>query len=554
MTLLSVRGVTKRYGGVTALASVDLEIEAGHVLGLLGANGSGKSTLSSVISGEARPDEGSVLVDGQPLPRGTPRAARQAGIVIAHQHPGLAPDLPVWENVFLGAERCMNGGFIHRRAARREAADALETLRAGWDIDVPAGSLGAADQQLIEIAKALVLRPRLLILDEPTAALAAAEVDALIGVVKALAAKGTAIVFISHRMAEIEALCDSVVVLCNGRRIGQLEVGGSLDEARVLEMMGGIAGGAADTDATPPETTVHLAMAGATHPAMATASDPAGGAAPVTSDALVTSDASTSGSMATEGLASSTPAELRPLVMTVRGLKAGRRLAGADLVLKRGEVLGVAGLQGHGQDELLDALAGFLPHAAGEVVLDGETIVPRSPRQMIGSGVCLVPNDRHRQGLWLDHSVEFNLAQVRVNFDRQPWQLRSTELRTMVAGVIDQLRIKTSNPRQAVRALSGGNQQKVVIGRWLDRDIKVLLLSDPTKGVDVIARKQIYQAIHALAARGVAILLYASDTDELLAVCDRLVVMYEGRVVSELEGSSMNEAQVTRASFGRSAA
>jgi ribose transport system ATP-binding protein len=507
MTLLSVRGVTKRYGGVTALASVDLEIEAGHVLGLLGANGSGKSTLSGVISGEIRPDEGSVLVEGQPLPRGTPRAARQAGIVIAHQHPGLAPDLPVWENVFLGAERCTGGGFINRRAARREAAEALETLRAGWDIDVPAGSLGAADQQLIEIAKALVLRPRLLILDEPTAALAAAEVDALIGVVKALAAQGTAIVFISHRMAEIEALCDSVVVLCNGKRIGQLEVGGSLDEARVLEMMGGIAGGAADT-----------------------------------------------GAATTGGRASSPPAEPRPLVMTVRGLRAGRRLAGADLVLKRGEVLGVAGLQGHGQDELLDALAGFLPHAAGEVVLDGETIVPRSPRQMIGSGVCLVPNDRHRQGLWLDHSVEFNLAQVRVNFDRQPWQLRRTELRTMVAEVIDRLRIKTSNPRQPVRALSGGNQQKVVIGRWLDRDIKVLLLSDPTKGVDVIARKQIYQAIHALAERGVAILLYASDTDELLAVCDRLIVMYEGRVVSELEGASMNEAQVTRASFGRSAA
>jgi ribose transport system ATP-binding protein len=508
MTLLSVRGVTKRYGGVTALASVDLEIEAGHVLGLLGANGSGKSTLSSVISGETRPDEGSVLVDGQPLPRGTPRAAREAGIVIAHQHPGLAPDLPVWENVFLGAERCTHGGFIDRRTARREAAGVLDGLRAGWDIDAPAGTLGAADQQLIEIGKALVLQPRLLILDEPTAALAATEVDALIGVVKALAAQGTAIVFISHRMAEIEALCDSVVVLCNGRRAGQLDVGGSLDEARVLQMMGGVAGGAADTGTLPPEAMVQLAAGGGQ----------------------------------------------RPVAMTVRGLKAGRRLAGADLTLKRGEILGVAGLQGHGQDELLDALAGFLPHEAGEVIVDGKPVVPRSPRQMIGSGVCLVPNDRHRQGLWLDHSVEFNLAQVHVNFDTRAWQLRRTELRAMVADVIDRLGIKTSGPRQAVRALSGGNQQKVVIGRWLDRDIKVLLLSDPTKGVDVIARKQIYQAIHALAESGVAILLYASDTDELLAVCDRLIVMYEGRVVSELEGPSMNEAQVTRASFGRSAA
>jgi ribose transport system ATP-binding protein len=531
MALLSVHGVTKRYGGVSALASVDLEIEAGHVLGLLGANGSGKSTLSSVISGETRPDEGSVLVEGLPLLQGTsgtPRAARKAGIVIAHQHPGLAPDLPVWENVFLGAERCLRGGFIDRRTARREAARALETLRAGWDIDVPAGAFGAADQQMIEIAKALVLRPRLLILDEPTAALAAAEVEALIGVVKTLAAQGTAIVFISHRMAEIEALCDSVVVLCNGKRVGQLDVGSSLDEARVLQMMGGIAGGAA--------------VPTATH---ASAATPA--ASSTRPDSVTTKPMDHAANDAA-------PSTVAAPVMIVRGLKAGRRLAGADLVLKRGEILGVAGLQGHGQDELLDTLAGFLPLEAGEVVLDGNTIVPRSPRQMIGSGVCLVPNDRHRQGLWLEHSVEFNLAQVRVNFDRRAWQLRRTELRTMVADIIDRLKIKTASPRQAVGALSGGNQQKVVIGRWLDRDVKVLLLSDPTKGVDVIARKQIYQAIHALAQGGVAILLYASDTDELLAVCDRLVVMYEGRVVSELEGPSMNEAQVTRASFGRSAA
>lgn len=226
--------------------------------------------------------------------------------------------------------------------------------------------------------------------------------------------------------------------------------------------------------------------------------------------------------------------------------------------MKRGEILGIAGLQGHGQEELLDALAGFRVPDGGEVTLDARagatTLVPRSPRQMISAGVCLVPNDRHRQGLWLDHSVEFNLAQVGVNFDASPWRLRRAPIRRFVDDVVARLRIKTSDVRQPVRDLSGGNQQKVVIGRWLNRQVDVLLLSDPTKGVDVIARKDIYEAIGALAAAGTAVLVYASDTEELLAVCDRLVVMYEGRIVAELEGDEMNESRVTSALFGRSAA
>jgi ribose transport system ATP-binding protein len=514
MPLLAARGLTKRYAGVIALDQVSLELNPGEVLGLLGANGSGKSTLSTILAGDNHADAGTISLDGVPLPSGSPRAARGAGIAIAHQHPGLAPDLPVWENVFLGAEICRAGRFLDRTTARRRAGELLESLRTGWDLDAPAATLNAADQQLVEIAKSLALEPRVLIFDEPTAALAAAEVDSVMKVIRALTARGTAIIFISHRMAEVEALCDRLLVLCNGRLAGELEVGERMDEARVLAWMGGAAGGAA---------AAHVHEEQPREPGMPRA------------------DASN---------------EARPVVLSVRGLRAGARLAGVDLEVRRGEILGVAGLQGHGQQELLDALAGYRTPDGGEITLDGMPIVARSPRLMIHAGVCLVPNDRHRQGLWLDHSVEFNLAQVGVNFASRAWRLRRRSIKRFVDDVVARLRIKTTDVRQPVSALSGGNQQKVVIGRWLDSRVKVrvLLLSDPTKGVDVIARREIYEAIGSLADAGAAVIVYASDTEELLAVCDRLLVMYEGRVVARLEGDDMNETQVTSALFGRSAA
>jgi ribose transport system ATP-binding protein len=334
-------------------------------------------------------------------------------------------------------------------------------------------------------------------------------------VIRTLTAGGASIVFISHRMAEIEALCDRVVVLCNGRFSGELAVNDRIDETQVLAWMGGAGGGASAAHVH--ETRVPEKSARRTR--------------------FAANDA-------------------RRVALRARGLQAGARLRGVDLDVKRGEILGIAGLQGHGQEELLDALAGYKRLDEGEVELDGESVVPRSPRQMIEAGVCLVPNDRHRQGLWLDQSVEFNLVQAGVNFESRAWKLPRLSMKRFVDEVVARLRVKTSDARQPVRALSGGNQQKIVIGRWLNERIKVgvLLLSDPTKGVDVIARKEIYEAVGSLAEAGAAVIVYASDTDELLAVCDRLIVLYEGQVVAQLEGSDMNEAQVTSALFGRNAA
>jgi ribose transport system ATP-binding protein len=523
MPILSADQITKRYGGVVALEGVSIELNAGQVLGLLGANGSGKSTLSSILAGDNRPDAGLLRVGGVDLEPGSPAAARTAGIAVAHQHPGLAPDLPVWENVYLGAEICGVGKFLNRALARKKAGELLESLRPHWDLDAPAGKLTAADQQLVEIAKSLALEPRVLILDEPTAALAAAEVESLMRKIGVLASRGTSIVFISHRMAEVEAVCDRVVVLCNGRLAGEMAVSERIDEAQVIAWMGGTGGGAAAAHVHEHAHKQEVRASSLKRP---------------------------EGALNSTGDAAPEPA------LSARGLQAGVRLRGVDFDVRPGEILGIAGLQGHGQEELLDALAGYRKLDEGHIKLHGAPLIPRSPRQMIAAGVCLVPNDRHRQGLWLEQSVEFNLAQVGVNFEKHAWRLQRVSIRRFVDDVVARLRIKTSDVRQPVRTLSGGNQQKVVIGRWLDArvNVKVLLLSDPTKGVDVIARKEIYEAVGMLADAGAAVIVYASDTAELLAVCDRLIVLYEGRVVAQLEGNDMNESQVTSALFGRSAA
>jgi ribose transport system ATP-binding protein len=302
MTLLVAQGITKAFGGVVALDGVDLEAPAGRILGLLGANGSGKSTLCRVIAGEVMPDAGSLSLNGVPAAPASPQDAAKPGIVIAHQHPSLAPDLPVWENMFLGSEVCGGGGFINRRAGRRAARAMLAELGLDIDVDQSAGFLSAAQQQLLEIGRALSRDPRVLILDEPTAALSPALVAKLFEKVRALAARGTAIIFISHRLREVEEICDALVVLRNGQRVGSWETSGRLDEARILDLL------TADSEAAPHSGTARSAG---------------------------------------------------EVVLQLAGLRAGHAVRGVDLELRRGEIVGIAGLQGHGQEELLDAVAGF---------------------------------------------------------------------------------------------------------------------------------------------------------------------------------------------------
>ena len=496
MSLLAAHGVTKRFGGAVALEGAALDARAGRTLGLLGANGSGKSTLARVIAGEVGPDAGRILFDGQEVAHASPQAAAARGIVIAHQHPSLAPDLPVWENLFLGAERCGPGGFVRRRESRRMARALLDGLGASVDVDQPAGMLTAAGQQMAEVARALSRRPRLLILDEPTAALASAEVSRLFAAVRALTASGAGVIFISHRLQEVEDLCDSILVLRNGRHVGAWDTAGRLDERRILELMTG------DPEAVPRP------------PARRTVGE---------------------------------------AVLRLEGVRSGSQVRGVDLEVRHGEIVGLAGLQGQGQNELLEVIAGLRRLDDGRLVHRGERVAPKLPRDMIRRGVCLVPNDRHRQGLFMDESVGENLGYPRVSLDRRPWRLPRAALRAMAEQAIRRLRIKTDGPGQPVSTLSGGNQQKVVIGKWLAAPVSVLLLSDPTKGVDVHARSEIYATLGGLAAEGSAVLVFASDVQELLAHCDRILVMFEGRITEVLAGAAMSERRVMAAAFGKAA-
>jgi ribose transport system ATP-binding protein len=486
--LLRMEGISKRYGGVRALEKADLEVRAGRVHAILGENGAGKSTLIKVMSGVVAPDEGRMLLDGHEVRFQNPAAANAAGIVCIFQELALIPDLSVADNIVVSSPPG-RFGLIDRKAQRRLAEVAL--ARAGGEDIHPMAlvrDLPLSRRQIIEIARALSRSPRVLILDEATSALAAADVTRVFDVLKRLRAEGIALLYISHRMHEIAELADDCSVFRNGRRIATYQAGTKSDN-EVVEMMIG-------------REYSHVF--------------PAKPAAP--------------------------PATATP-VLEVRHLSWAPRLNDISFSVRAGEVVGLGGLDGQGQRELLLALFGVLRGIGGEILIDGQPARIASPRAAKGKGIgmALIPEDRKTEGLMLQMSVRDNLSFATLSELAHGGVIDRDAERDAVDDMIRLLAIRTDGVSVAAGALSGGNQQKLVIAKWLMRQPRIILLNDPTRGIDVGTKQEIYQLLRQLADAGAAIVLYSTDYDELIGCCDRVLVLYDGTIRRTLSGDDITE-------------
>ncbi len=488
MPLFVMRGVSKRYGGVRALENAELVVEAGRIHAVLGENGAGKSTLIKIMAGVVEPDEGSMLLDGSPVHFDSPAAAQAAGIACIFQELSLIPDLSVADNIGI-SNPPQRFGLIDRKRQRHMAEEAL--ARAGAEDIHPLAlvrDLSLSRRQMVEIAKALARKPRILILDEATSALTAADVTKIYAVLKRLRAEGLALVYISHRMHEIAELADECTVFCNGQSVATYAAGTKTD-SEVVELMIG-----REYSAVFPARKTH-----ATNRAMP--------------------------------------------VLDVRHLRWTDRLNDVSLQLRAGEVVGLGGLDGQGQRELLLALFGVLSGTTGEVRIDGKPVTIAGPHdaKRKAIGMALIPEDRKTEGLMLPMSVRDNLSFAALDTLSRWGVVDAGAERAAVERIVRLLAVRCDGTDVPAGSLSGGNQQKLVIGKWLMVAPRILLLNDPTRGIDVGTKQEMYQLLRELADAGAAILFYSTDYDELVGCCDRVLVMYDGAVVRDLVGAEITE-------------
>jgi len=492
--VLEVRGLTKHYPGANALEDAGLVVEAGQVHCLVGQNGAGKSTLIKCVSGAVRPTSGTVEVDGEPLPPGDPVAAFRAGIATIYQELDLVADLTVTENLFLGHE-LHRVGFIDRRASAAAARELLGRL--GHDEIRPGalvGELRPAQQQIVSLARALSRRARVLIMDEPSAVLDDQEVEAMFRAIRRLTAEGVGIVYISHRLDEVATVGDTITVLKDGRTVASALPATTPAAELIAHMIG------RDLGDLFPDT----------------------------------------GSSVGESVA-----------LRVRGLTRRPVVDGVDLDVHAGEIVGIGGLVGAGRTELLRLIQGLDRAEAGTVEVDGVVIRPGRPDLSVRAGVGFTPEERKSQGLWPGWSLTRNVSVAALGRFRRAFLLDRRSERDDARTHLRSLATTPDDPDRLVAELSGGNQQKVVLARWLLRDCKVLLLDAPTRGVDVGAKAEIYRVIRTLADGGLALLLVSSELNELVGLCDRVLVVREGRVVAELAGDELSEEKILEEALAR---
>ncbi|GAA3614716.1 sugar ABC transporter ATP-binding protein [Kineosporia mesophila] len=476
--IATISGASKQYGAVQALSGVDLSIARGEVRALLGKNGAGKSTVIRLLAGVEAPDEGSVTLGGTRLQGPDVQLAQRLGVMTVYQELTLIPEMTLAENLFMGAWPKRNGQIDQRRM-EDESQAALHRL--GLDLHPRrlVGELSIADQQMVEIARALANDPTLLILDEPTSSLAAAEVDRVLTVVETIRSSGVAVVYVSHRLAEIRRIADTATVMRDGRVIDTLPMA-NLTSRQVVAMMVGESG--AETPAV---------------------SEAAG------------------------------RREAGPVLMTVREVAVAPKLAGVTFEVRAGEVLGLAGVLGSGRTELLQVMAGLREPDSGTVEFEGKRIDGKGFTHAKKLGVGITPEDRKNDGIIPELGVDENLVLTDWGKVSRFGVIKPQQLLIAAQRAIASMSVRTRDPRTPIGHLSGGNQQKIVIGRWLHAGSRLLLLDEPTRGVDVQAKAQIYELLRELAAAGTAVVFVSSEMDELNLVCDRAVVLAGGRIVAE---------------------
>jgi len=473
--LLQMSGIDKAFPGVQALRDVSLELRRGEVLALMGENGAGKSTLIKILGGAYHPDAGEILLDGQPRHITSPVAAQAAGISIIYQEFNLIPDLTVRENIFLGRERTRHG-FIRAAEEHRGALRLFEKIGIAIDPGARCRDLTVAQQQTVEIAKALSISARIIVMDEPTAALTSQEVEHLFAIIRDLKARGIGVIYISHRLEEVFEVADRVMVLRDGAHVRTRDV------------------------------------------------------ADVTRDLLI--ELMVGRSLEAE-FPSRTP-QLGPERLRVERLCRGKAVRDVSFSVRAGEILGFAGLVGAGRTETMRILFGADRPDSGRIFIDGQQVTIRSPRDASRRGICLLSEDRKGHGLVLGHSVRENFGLPNLSqFMRGLFIDQRRESREL-AVYVGKLRIKVASDEQLVANLSGGNQQKVVLAKWLAHNADIIIIDEPTRGIDVGAKYEIHQLMNGLAAKGKAILMVSSELPEILGMSDRIIVMHEGRVKGEI--------------------
>ena len=491
---IEMRGINKSFGSNQVLKDAGFLLKDGEVHALMGENGAGKSTLMKILTGVYTKDSGTIFVDGQEVNYKNPQEAEKAGIVFIYQEINSLFDLTVEENLFMGKEITKGFGICDKKAMRAKAQEVMDRLGVRIPIDATMADLSVGQQQMVEICKALMVDAKVLIMDEPTAALTESETKVLFEVMRSLTAKGVSIVYISHRMEEIFEMCERITILRDGQYVDTKYIKDiTMDD--VVQMMIGREIG---------ERYPHRDV------------------------------------------------KIGDEVIRVEGLSSGKKFHNVNFSVKAGEVLGVAGLMGAGRTEIMQAIFGNLPVDGGNIYIEGKEVTIKKPRQAIANGIGFITEDRKTEGLLLEKSIAENIEIANLGKVSGSGVLNPKKQAELVKKGIEEFRIKCFGPDHECNNLSGGNQQKVVLAKWIYTDPKILILDEPTRGVDIGAKKEIYNVINDMAAKGVAVIMVSSELPEVLGMSDRIMVVHEGKVTGIIDAAGADQAKVMTLATGGS--